>query len=383
MSEFNTITCLEAQQRLQHIKTLEQKLNEFFDRLNEPNRTSKDREKYIAEAREVKSKLEKELAEFQEQINPFEKLFNLREQYKSQVRVLERAYILETKEINGEQVKGITDIEGDFQPIPSRQEIIERMFEKKELLEIKQTQGFREIRLIPFGMSLDDLLEKYKLVLIEHVQEGRLFTARKDRNDPNEEQVPLELDILDPVFIADEYINADKNGELVYGVTEFDKKNHGGLTKTQILQERKRSGLNNKKSGWDILVLEDTVNILREGQGKTIGGRAQIERYKSPEKYLELLRTPEYKGEVGLTPEEAVIHAITELVNYNEVIESYQDYGSCAYNIGAYFKEGPIWSDSGLVPNFYFYRDGKQATMLGAHPASNFDDYGIRTGVRV
>lgn len=376
----SSITCAMAQEQLTHIKFLENELKEILLRIVDPTTSPKDAQKYKIEARKIKLTLETEITELQEQVNPFERLFNLKEQYQKQITMLETAQILETREINGEKIRGVTDIEGDFQPVPTLKEVISRLREKKELLTVKQTQGFGKIRLVPFGMSLDDLIEKYGDVLSDHEEGGTLFSARKNTNDSNEDRFLLSLNMSNPLNVSDEYRDADRTGNLVYGVTEFDIVNHGGKTKREILKQRKKRN----KSGWDIIILEDNVNIPREGQGKTIGGRAQIEANKSPEQYLKLLQTQSlYRGEVGLTPEEALIHAISELVENDEVIDDYRGNGSKAYNIGGYFIQGPSRAVFGLVPLSYFVRGLCQVFLRGGAPAGSDVFLGFRSGVRV
>lgn len=377
------ITCREAQQHLQIVTSLERELDRIFFLISEA-RDERSKQELKVEAGRIKIQLEEEVTFLVERANPFERLFNLQEQYQSQIYVLKTAKILEEVEVNGEKVRGFRDIEGEFHRVPTLKEVIGRLREKKELLETKKTQGFGKVRLVPFGISLEDLAAKHGQVLVSHAELNQLFTARKDRDDPNEEDGLLTLDRITPVSMSHEYKDADKNGNLVYHVTEFDKQNHGGRTKREILKERKEQ----HKDGWDIIVLENEVNIPKKGKGKTLGPpekkRAQIEASKTPKQYLTLLQTPEYEGEVGLTPEEALMHAITELIENNEVIDEYQGNGSICYNIGAYFREGvSIWAASGFVPYSCFVRFSQQASLFRSSPKENDDSSGLRFGVRV
>lgn len=375
----HTITCASAQEQLTHIKLLEQKLNELILEIQKPNITRGEKTEAIANARRIKKILEREVTALEEQVNPFERLFDLKEQYKSQIKMLETAQILKVKEINGEKIKGITDIEGEFQPVPTLKEVISRLREKKELLTRKQTQGFGKIRLVPFGMSLDSLIEKYRDVLIDHFNTKKLFFASYDRNDLGEERVLLRLDLSCPLQITHEYNDADITGNLVYGVKKFDPVNHGGKTKSEILKERRTQN----KSGWDILVLENNVNIPMDGHGEEIGERKQLETEKSPEQYLELFQTEfQYKGEVGLTPEDALIHFIAELDEYDEVIDDHDGNGSIGYNIGGYFIQG-VRGEAGLVPYSCFSRK-YQATQFKSIASTHCHyQYGLRSGVKV
>jgi len=92
----------------------------------------------------------------------------LKEQYESQREILENVGILE-KLTNGEMgIRGIDNKEYSF---PSYKEISKRIRENKEMLKTKVEQGFNQLLIVPFGMKLDDLIEKYKEVILKHYRE--------------------------------------------------------------------------------------------------------------------------------------------------------------------------------------------------------------------
>ena len=59
--------------------------------------------------------------------------------------------------------------------MPSYQEIRDLIREKKDVLEKKAEQGFTKLLIVPFGMKLDDLVEKYKELLLKHKAEEKTF----------------------------------------------------------------------------------------------------------------------------------------------------------------------------------------------------------------
>jgi len=116
-------------------------------------------------------------------------------------------------------IKGIDNKEYAF---PEYSEIIKGMRENKEMLKTKIEQGFNQLLIVPFGMKLDDLIEKYRQVLLKHHREGKLLATKENPADPDE---PLELDENQPVWVWQKYNNADINGKLVYFPQEFSQ-NH-------------------------------------------------------------------------------------------------------------------------------------------------------------
>src|SRR3989339_1048233 len=79
-----------------------------------------------------------------------EKYYHLKEQYDSQVELLEQVGILKEGALLG--------IDGKKYPIPTLEQIASRLFERHEELSTKHEQGFTKLLLVPFGMSLDVLI---------------------------------------------------------------------------------------------------------------------------------------------------------------------------------------------------------------------------------
>src|SRR3989338_3971497 len=188
---------------------------------------------------------------------------------------------------------------------------------------------------------------------------------------PEEILKQLELDTNQPLWRwEDGYSKCDTEDKIVYFPKEFGA-NHGGKTKKELLAS-------DSSNAWRIWLVEDMPNIPREGKGKEVGKRHQLEANKQPKEYLELLQTKsEYKNESGLTPEADIMYALTNLEETNQVTNDYQGKGSISYQVGAYFLS------SGDVPDSYFNHGNRQACLYGVNPTSRDSKYGFRPGVRV
>jgi len=289
----------------------------------------------------------------------------IKEQYESQKEIFEKNGILEKLSSGEMGIKGIDDKEYAF---PKIEEISKMMRENQEILKTKIEQGFTKLLIVPFGMKLDDLIERYKQVILKHHKAGKLLATKKD---PSEKDDKLELDKKEPVYVSDEYKNADTKGKLVYYPKEFSKENHQGKTKEEILEKTKQ--------GFNILLIEDLPNIPREGKGQEVGGRKQFETNKTPNEYLEALQTESiYQNEQGLTPEDQIAYAILHLEQTNQVIDDYYfSNGSVSYQLGAFFFA------SGNVPDADWYRDSRRADLRRNDPGTRDGSYGARSAVRV
>jgi len=289
----------------------------------------------------------------------------VKEQWQAQIKVLDRTGILEI--FPDSKNLGVRGIDGKEYPVPTMQEITQRLETKRKLVEKKMEQGFTKMIMVPLAYPLDKLGKKYEKIILAHHKAGKLLATKEKPTDPDEK---LELDENQPLYVWDEYNGADKNGKLVYFPKSFDSKNHKGKTKTELLS--------NPDEAWQIILVEDMPNIPREGKGETIKERKQIEANKTPSDYLKMLQTDKaYQGEEGLIPEADLIYAITHLEETNQVTNDYQGKGSLSYQVGAYFPS------AGYVPCSSWYRDYRLADLNGYDPSDRSVSYGARVGVRV
>lgn len=286
-------------------------------------------------------------------------ILDIEAQYNQRFDSLRSAGVIE-KLKSGEY--GIIGINGQEYPIPTIDQVKDQIIEKEAILKPKIEQGFTQIILTPFAMPITDLAEKYSQTIFKHHQNGTLKATNGDT---------LELDENRPLLVWDKYQNADSDGSLIYFPKQLDQENHQGRTKEELLQ-------NEISQGWQILLVEDMPDLPAEGQGKEISGRQQIEAYKTPREYLNLLQTdPQYQNEQGLTPEDWLIYAITYLEETNQVIDDWEGQGKVNWNIAGYF---PALND---VSRGRWYRGDPQARLDGHDADNRNSNRGFRPGVSV
>jgi hypothetical protein len=296
-----------------------------------------------------------------------ERLFDLSRQYETQLNLLKKANVFETA-LDGTNF--VTGIDNKTYPIPTLEDITARILESKDFFETKADQKFVKLLLVPFGMSLDQLIARFRLYLLEYKQTHPTF-GRTAPDVPDESDEPN----WDPLWVWEEYTNSDKNGSLVYDPKSFDQSHNQGKTKAQILE---RGG------AWSILTIQSAHdgkgfrNIPRQGKGRTEGTppnvRPDIEASKTPKEYL--TSTPE--GEHGMTPEEWFFLFIAHLEETGKPIDDWQNGSdSIAFLTGAYFKV------SGDVLGSGWNAGARRARLGGDHPGGRVGYLGCRRSVRV
>ena len=255
-------------------------------------------------------------------------------------------------------LEGIVAITGDRWVPPTAEELERLLAERADVLEQKIEQGFTKLIVVPFAGSLDRLAEKYGEALKEAHSKGTLLDSSGQ---------PLELDTNEPVWIWDPLKNADAKGELVYRPEEFGD-NHNGMTKEEII------GVDGTP-GWRLLLVEEGMSdIPKAGQGKTIGGRPQLECGKNSTEYLRILRDdPAYENEVGLTPEAYLALAMTELKENHRVLDD-ETYTALVDSYLPGQRE---------VPYADWDRGIRRAYLNAVGPDLASDDWGPRSAVRV
>ena len=301
----------------------------------------------------------------------------LEQQYRQAAQALDRLGLLEVLPESGE--KGIMGIDGKEYPIPSLDSIKTRIKEKREVYQTKFNQGFTELQLTPFGLPLEMLAAKLEEQIVKHHREGKLLATKSSPTDPNK---TLELDTRQPLYVWDKWIDktkplgehgSDVSGDCVYHPHSFSQTEHGGQTKQQLLDIQRQT--KDPFAGWEVKILEASPNIPREGKGRMVGKRKQLEINKTPEQYLDLLHTdPQYQNEQGETNEDWVTQFLVHLEKHNQVIDDYQ---------GKAFLAGSYLPASVRLGCGYWYRGSGQACLSGYGWRSQDSDTGCRSAVGV
>lgn len=358
----------------------------------------------LEEVKKGKEELQARIRLLQEMLWPFEDLErnHLREQYEFQKKVFQELGIIEKLENGG---MGIEAINGKEYVFPSFEEVLEMIKQNREVLIKKMKQGFNQLLIVPFGMKLGDLIEKYKKLLWKHYREKRLFALMKNKEEVPvfPDNLPFRVDTIKDIkskavrydfiwrgigdiykdenhalWVASNYKDADIKGELVYNPKKFSL-NHHGRTKKKILEDQ--------DTGYRVIFIEDMPHIpIQDPQRKK--GRTQIdkegssvkkyirkgERIPSLQEYLVALAADAaYNYEAGTIPEDELVYAILYLEKHDQII-GYQD---PSYQVGSYFPA----LDS--VPYLYWSRFNQKAQL--GKDKSEFRDIsaGIRTVVEI
>ena len=385
--------CLNARASLEDIRSLKRDFEVAYDLV-----ASSGKQDDVEKAQGLKRTLEAKTKALQETlaIVEAEHLFDLKHQYEEQMAFLKKTGLVETrKETDASgaerEVSFMTGIDRKAYPLPSYDTLVLRLAERKELLETKADQGFVKLLLVPFGMSLDQMMLRFRAYLLEykqgHAAFGRTSPAVADASDEPG---------WNPLYVwEDGYKSADTNGTLIYDPISFDA-SHTGATKAEVLARQETE--KDTAQGWRVLLLQGGENgkefkgIPRGGQGKTEGTKTPRKDIETgtgenpitPRDYLmgQLQGSGDpgspYHGESGMTPEEWIVAFMAELEETGKPMDNYQNgTDSIAYLTGAYFTA------SGNVPNGYWYRDDRQASVSGSDPDRVVERIGVRSAVRV
>lgn len=313
-----------------------------------------------------------------------EKQLSLKEQYDQQVERLHQLGLIQEQSQSKEL--GITGIDGKEYLLPSYLEVQERLQAREADLTRKAEQGFTKLLIVPFGRKLLDLKQIYEEQILRHHLQGKLFGANGD---------PLDLDTTTPLFFTDHLFatkplirgrtvaepdktrGADESGELVYLPKTFDKNNHGGAAKRDLIAANR---------GFDILLLEQDLAIPRAVSTQIIGGRKRLEANKTPNEYLGLFSqgTATYEHESGFTPEDWLTLAIDNLETNNQALDDFQakdqfgkEFTSISYLIGAFHPAAGKLADGG------WGRGAREASLDWSVPHDQDASIGARSAVRV
>ncbi len=330
------LTCSEAQTKLAQIARLKDEFLRVYSQIDSVPLT--EARKLLVRALTLKEELRSGMRELAREVDIFEKLFKLSEQYESQCSMLERTGVLEKFSDGRLGIRSIAIEENGRQvtreyPLPTFEEVRERLSEKEEVLTKKRTQGFTKMLLVPFGMPINNLLDRYKAQLSEHYAQGKLFTQNSHGG-------------LDPVLnLNDDSVTTDSQHRTVDStdsIIYFSEKSKGATKKELLLNPYPEHA--HLTSGWQILFVEDMPVIPQFTKQKTIGGRGQLAAGKKPEAYrndtAKQTQGNVYDHEQGFTPESWIAYALAHLEETNCLLDGADLQEDCgSYLTGVYFPQ--------------------------------------------
>jgi len=284
------------------------------------------------------------LVSHKDELTEVERLYHLKEQYTSQVALLEQTGVLKDGSVMG--------IDGQRYPIPTLEQITQRLYEQRETLAIKQSQGFTKLLLVPFGMSLDEMMQRC----------GEFLRTYKSNH------ADFSFDEKSSLMVWDGYgLSGDEeDSTLVYFPQSLDGQNHHGKTKREILREQDQK---NVTQGWRVLLLQPSRPMDAASKGFALiprdrkGGRqgqdelhkrSDLEANRMPLHYFQELQeeSSPYYGESGMTPEDWFFAFMTHLQETGEPLDNYQnEEASSCYLLGAFFPDIPAVSRANWAAN--------------------------------
>jgi hypothetical protein len=255
---------------------------------------------------------------------------------------------------------GVIGIDGKEFPIPTQEKVAELFAHNRELVGRKVPQGFDRLELTPMAIPMPLLIDRMKAAILKHAAEGNIYQTRHSPSDPS---IPVRVNTEKHVWIWETLRQALDTDELVYFPQEYSG-NHQGQTKLEAVDNARICAV----PGWSVGLVESLRVMPRQGRGKTLAGRRQLEIGSSPREYLRTLQTQDYQGETGKTLEDFITNFLAHLETTNEVSNDRYD-DNALWLLGQYVKYvEPLRSD--LVPTGWWHRDFGRA-RLDAHRPGN------------
>lgn len=362
----------ECQQLKEDFSSLSSLGEEFESLLEQPLRSdSKEDIARLERLEELKKKIIERKEGLREKLWPLPELprVELESQYNAQIEILDRTNLLVNLS-NGEL--GIK-IQAQEYPLPSFQEITQRLREKREILKNKINQGFNQIQITPL-VSIDTLKQTLSRLLIEHHKNHKLFKTRRNPQDKDE---VLDLDVNIPLYVYEEF----KDDKLLYYPKAFDPDNHQGITKEQLIAQTK---------GFNIILTEKDQFLPQENDPNNLpkNNRKRIENNKNPREYLDLQQTQDqYKNESYLIIEDWLTQFITHLEKTNQVSNDWND-NNATWLPGNYLpptkeekKRNP--GSLGGLPGGSWSRGDRRARVGWDVPGNRDSKWGVGPSVRI
>lgn len=287
-----------------------------------------------------------------------EQLFPVKEEFARCVAALSHTGLLtllpESKRL------GVLGIAGKEHPAPTQEQAVDLFAHNEELVSSKVSQGFDRLALTPLAMPIPLLIERMNAAILKHAAEGAIYQTRRSPSDP---LAPVRVNAEKQVWLWETLRQALDTDELVYFPQEYSS-NHRGQTKLEAINNGRICAV----PGWSVGLVESPPIMLQQGQGRTLGGRKQLEIGASPRDYLQALQTQAYQGETGKTLEDFVTEFLTHLETTGEISHDRYD-DNALWLLGQYIKYVEHLK-SDLVPTGWWHRDFGRV-RLDAHRPGN------------
>jgi hypothetical protein len=269
-------------------------------------------------------------------------LFPVEREYARCVAALNRTGILTL--LPESESFGVIGVDEKEYPIPTQEQVIELFAHNRELVDRKVPQGFDRLELTPMAMPTSLLIDHMRAAILKHAAEGKIYQTRRS---PSEPLIPVRVNTEKQVWIWDTLKQALDTDALVYFPQEYSS-NPRGQTKLEAINNGRICAV----PGWSVGLVEGLPIMPQQGQGKTLGGRRQLEIGASPREYLRTLQTQAYQGETGKTLEDFITKFLTYLETTNEVSNDVND-NNALWCLGQYLKV----TYAELVPTGRWHRD--------------------------
>ena len=252
-------------------------------------------------------------------------------------------------------------------PLPSWQDVQGLIDRNRNLVEQKGEQGFNGLLLTPF-LPYAQWEHLIKLNLLRRNDQGKLFFESRDKSQKER----ATLDREQPIWTWDTLQAAARGGGLIYFPKQYNQSHHGGKTQAEVITDPTICPV----PGWSISLIETNHFLPKQGEGKTLGGRKQLEDSQNPQEYLEVLKMPPYQRESSFTIDDALSQFLIKLQTRDEVTHDWNEYNG-VWAIGNYEK------GSGLVPYVGWLRDYRRLLVYADAPGYRYDLIGARPTVRL
>jgi hypothetical protein len=269
----------------------------------------------------------------------------------------------------------VIGIDGNEYPLPTQEQVIELFYQNNEFVGRKIPQWFNRLQLTPMAMPTPLLIDRLKDAIRKHAAEGKIYQTRRSPSDP---LISVRVNPEKQIWVWERLSERLDTNEVIYFPQAYSS-NHAGQTKLEVIHNRRICAV----SGWSVGLVESSAFQPSQGQGKSLGGRRQLELGSSPRDYLQMLQSQDYQGETGKTLEDFIIEFLTRLETINEISYDRRDNNSL-WLVGQYVKRiEQVKSD--LVPTGWWHRDFGRL-RLDAHRPGNKQcthSWGVSTVVRL